>query len=174
MVTSSSSFSSTTAHPSSHVSAAQEVKYIYEKMTAVWQTLEQANAGHVPSMFNVGIKYMVGGEFDQDFELARMWFQQAANRQFAPALTNLGYLHVTGKGTPKDVQKACDCFLEAADLKEPVAMYNMGVLYQKGALVTKDPKLSLQWSETARQWYEKAAQLGHVKAQAKVKTSSTH
>lgn len=56
-----------------------------------------------------------------------------------------------------DYQQAMQWYLKAADQNHTRAMYNIGFMYQRGQGVTKD-------DITAKNWFQKAANLGSEKA----------
>eukprot|EP00698_Gefionella_okellyi_P002155 TRINITY_DN11998_c1_g2_i2.p1 TRINITY_DN11998_c1_g2~~TRINITY_DN11998_c1_g2_i2.p1 ORF type:complete len:492 (+),score=79.68 TRINITY_DN11998_c1_g2_i2:220-1476(+) len=70
------------------------------------------------------------------------------------ALNNLGMLHNRGVGVVRNKQKAFELYEQAATQGYAQAMYNLGFLY----------KTDKKDSETAKQWFSKAAELGHGKA----------
>jgi len=51
----------------------------------------------------------------QDYDMARQWYQKAANAGNTDAMYNLGLLYRDGQGVAQDYDKACEWFQKAAD-----------------------------------------------------------
>lgn len=81
--------------------------------------------------------------FDEDYEQAQKFFQQAARQGHAEAFTYLGYMHRKGLGMRRDDAIAAEFYQTAIDiggdtLLSSTAYNNLGVLYMKGEGVAQD------------------------------------
>jgi len=76
-------------------------------------------------------------------------------------------MHLNGgeEGVPRDVKKAVELFKTAAN--DSMAMYELGVLYEQGVEGELPADMAL-----SREWFAKAAQLGHAGAQARAAPAS--
>lgn len=91
-------------------------------------------------------------------ELARKFYEQAAERGFAPAWHRLGLLHFNGTpGGKPDFAAARQCFERAAALGNAASWINLGIMYELGRGVAAD-------GVRAEQCYRKALALGHPDA----------
>ena len=95
--------------------------------------------------------------FDEDYEQAQKFFQQAARQSHAEAFTYLGYMHRKGLGMRRDDAIAAEFYQTAIDiggetLLSSTAYNNLGVLYQKGEGVKQDLK-------KARELFSKAIEM---------------
>jgi len=106
----------------------------------------------------VGVAYFTGSGVEQDFNLARHWFQLAADQGFAEAQYNLGLMFINGKGVTRDFLKGIHWYHEAADQGFVSAQYFLGNIYYKGKGVDQD-------YAQAADWWRRAAENGVVSAQ---------
>ena len=95
--------------------------------------------------------------FDEDYEQAQKFFQQAARQGHAEAFTYLGYMHRKGLGMRRDDAIAAEFYQTAIDiggetLLSSTAYNNLGVLYQKCEGVKQDLK-------KARELFSKAIEM---------------
>lgn len=85
-----------------------------------------------------------GGKTDLD--LAKQWYQTAANRGFAPAMNNLGAIHIRGRiGPPVEQSRAFVMFMSAAKAGNPVAHWNLAIAYTAGLGVTPNAAQAAKW-----------------------------
>lgn len=103
--------------------------------------------------------------FDEDYNQAQKYFQQAARQGHAEAFTYLGYMHRKGLGMRRDDAIAAEFYQTAIDiggdtLLSSSAYNNLGVLYQKGEGVEQDLEkakelfmqaIEMDGSETSKQ-----------------------
>jgi len=90
----------------------------------------------------------------QDYGLAKMWFQIAADKGHALAQYNLGLMYFFGKGVPQDYAQSAFWCRKAADQGYIDAQYILGFMYYGGQGVMQDYAQSAVWSR-------KAADQGH-------------
>ena len=101
--------------------------------------------------YEKGSKYYV----KKDYERARKYFREAANRGHATAQFNLGVMHLNGEGVIKNDKEASNWFLLSANQGVADAQANLGYLYEFGRGVPEDKQEALKW-------YRKAADQGNT------------
>jgi TPR repeat protein len=117
------------------------------------------DGGIADAYAHLGRLYAVGT--DANFEIARSWFQYAADRGSVFGAVNLGYLYEMGRGVPQDDAAAVAWFRKAAEQNDPSAMLQLGMHLRAGKGVA--------WNEAeAMQWFRKAADLGDSRAQTQL------
>ena len=73
--------------------------------------------GDVEAQYRLGQLYEYGSDdIDQDFDLAREWYERAAKQGNADALTALGYFYLNGCGVETSLDQAADYFQQAISL----------------------------------------------------------
>jgi TPR repeat protein len=103
----------------------------------------------------VGWMYELGLGTAKDLQKAEYWYRKAVNNGNSVGYYYLARLrHVAGNYT--EIRP----LLEKAD-NYPPALYHLGLLYEFGQGARQDP-------DTAFQYYEKAAEKGHVYAQRRI------
>ena len=116
-----------------------------------------AEAGHAPSMVDVGLMYANGVGVQTDFSKAAMWYNRAAELGNAPGMVNLGWLYEYGRGVELDVGKAAMWYKRAADLGNAYGMMDLALMYAQGKGVERN-------DVTAVALNRKAASLGNAMA----------
>ena len=139
--------------------------------------------------YNIGERNPITDSAIEDRKQAFYWFQRAAERGIADAVYALSECHARGEGTPIFLEKARELLERAADMGQFEAQYDLGmkllgekkfksaVSWLSKAAAQNDSfaqyQLALcyeegtgveQNTETAIEWYEKAAALGDVRA----------
>lgn len=104
---------------------------------------ESAAIGNADAMFDVGYYY----EDEENIDLAKHWYENAAQAGNITALVRLGHLYKY----EEDFERAKRYYKEAAEANDEYGMYYLGELYE----YYKDDNVS------ASIWYAKAAELGH-------------
>jgi len=119
-----------------------------EGFTKAKQWYEKAAAkNNAESMYALGYMYEHGNGVPQNYDLALNWYKKAAALQNSDAALAIGYLYDTGEGVTQNLNEA-----------NPNANYNLGLIYKYDENITKDEKKAVKY-------FEKAAELGHAKAQ---------
>ena len=78
--------------------------------------MEQARAGDVEAMYNLGQCYYSGKDgVEKDRGEALVWFGKAAAKGHGYALYSIGHMHEYGKGTPKNLLNALNYYKQAKD-----------------------------------------------------------
>jgi TPR repeat protein len=121
--------------------------------------LAKAQAGNMAAEYQVGLEYDKGKEVSQDFDMAAMWYQKAAEQGDAGAEVNLGLLYGRGEGVPRDEAQANVWFRKAAEQGNATAQFDLGISYRDGKGVPQD------YTQSAM-WFRKAAEQGDARAKA--------
>jgi len=124
----------------------------------------QSAKGDLKATRTLAEAYFTGsGGVPQDFSLAAHYFETLSNRGDTSAQTTLGLMHARGYGVPKNVKEAMKKWQSAASHShrpDAGAAYNMAVTYLRG-----EDDVSAN-SGAALYWMTRAAEAGHVLAQA--------
>jgi enhanced entry protein EnhC len=95
---------------------------------------------------------------DDNYQLARQYYELAANQGDAVGQFNLGLLYEDGKGTLVQMDKAAELYRAAAEKGHVQSMVQLAGLYLKGSLGKRDEAQALAL-------YQKAAEKGDRDAQ---------
>jgi hypothetical protein len=129
--------------------------------------LQQAEAGKVQAMFEVGRMYELGRGVDTDYATAAQWYQRAVEAGNADARGRLGRLYLYGKGVPRDPARAFRLLQEAAQQNVPSAQFELGHLYETGTGVDRNPDAAIKWYQRARDGGDYRAEAALRKLQAR-------
>lgn len=88
--------------------------------------------GHVKSQYILGDNFRLGRNIGDDSEIARYWYQKAAEAGDPSAQNNLGVMLAAGLGGPKDVEKAVYWYMKGAEGGDGVAKGNLGMHLAEG------------------------------------------
>lgn len=124
----------------------------YGTALAIWQ--EAAVNGDAEAMNGLGILYKYGRGVPQDYEQARYWYLQGAEKGLDRAQYNLGRLYDKGLGTQKDAVEALYWYEKSAAQGYDRAQLAMGIAAKSGKGMAED-------LVAARRWYLLAAQNGN-------------
>ena len=102
--------------------------------------------------------YSTGQGVPQDYVLAHMWYNLAAEQGHASAQASLGSNYYFGEGVPQDRAEAVRWYRLAADQGEASAQAALGIMYDTGDGVPEND------AEAVR-WYRLAGEQGFVIAQ---------
>jgi TPR repeat protein len=106
---------------------------------------------------HMGQSYFKGEGVKQSYEMARMLYEQAAQKGFVNAMYELGVMYDKGDGVEQSYRKAFEYYEQAAQLGDADGQFGLGLLYATGQGVTKDePKAKKWWTASAAQGNEKA------------------
>jgi hypothetical protein len=147
------------------------------------------------AMYDLGLQYENARGVTQDFAQARQWYEKAAGQGNAGAMRRLALFYAQGRGGPQDYAQALNwyegaaalgdadaltallnlcqgfslsdsqvrvCYEKAAGLGSASAMFDLGALYEDGHHVNRNP-------DQARNWYQRAANVGYQPAREKLK-----
>jgi TPR repeat protein len=100
-----------------------------------------AEAGHSPSMVDLGLLFNNGQGVAVDFNKAAMWYKRAADLGNSYGMVNLGFLQQQGKGVQQDDVAAVNLYRKAANLGNPLGIHNLAAMYDTGrGIERKDPE----------------------------------
>lgn len=105
--------------------------------------------------FNLAVKAYESKEYERAYGL----FEEAVEEN-SDAMVNLAFMHMKGNGCRPSHTRAKEWFEKAAELDNGYALNSLAIFYEKGLSVTADEQLSFEY-------YKRAADAGHVDAQAK-------
>jgi len=127
--------------------------------------LEQAKAGKISAMYDVGNLYMRGRGVNRNMTKAAQWFQKAASTGHAFAQARLGILYFEGRGVKQNYPQALKLLNAAAKQNVPSAYYQLANMFELGTGVPQDLHQSIFW-------YKKAEKSGYYLAKAKIERLS--
>lgn len=123
----------------------------YERLELYLKAKEQGSM----MTFEEGVAAYEAKEYAQAYS----YFTEAAGTN-PNAMVNLAFMHMKGTGCERSTEKAQGWFEKAAEEGNMHALNSLGIFYEKGMTGVVDASKSLEY-------YRKAADLGHVDAQAK-------
>lgn len=128
-----------------------------------------AEQGYVHAQMRLGAYYLAS----EDHARAVKWLTCAAEQGRADVQFTLGKMYKNGEGVPKDWNQAVNWFTCAAEQGDAEAQYQLGMMYKDG-----DDGAGMRFLRRilhnegvpedeahAVQWYTRAAEQGHAKAQ---------
>lgn len=95
---------------------------------------------------------------DGDYQVARMLFEELAEKNIPGAQIALGAIYLEGKGVSKNYQIALHWYRKAAEQGHPLAQYEIGAMYDAGLGVIEN-------KTEAAKWFRRSANQGYGKAQ---------
>ena len=116
----------------------------------------------VEAAFTLGMFYLKGIGFSQNFKRSMRFFQQAANSGHTEAQYVLGILLLKGKGSTQNSRndrKAFEWMFRSAQGGLLEAQWNLALFLAEGIGISKAAP------HQAREWFETASHQGHPKAQ---------
>ena len=120
-----------------------------------------AELGLAKSQFNLGNAYYKGEGLTERKFMAFFWYKKAAEQGYDRAQYMLGRCYLAGIGA-WDPEEAVRWFKKSAAQNHDKACYYLGYCYEEGKGVDRDKQI-------AREWYEKAAELGNASAKEALK-----
>lgn len=97
-----------------------------------------ARSGDSGAMVELGRRLYSGKNADKSYELARSWFEAAAEANNAEGLFEYASMLNLGIGGDENPEKAADYFIRAAELGNRDAMFEIGAMYAEGRGVKKN------------------------------------
>lgn len=113
-----------------------------------------AAAGSVKAMLALGRTYHGGNGVATNYELARSWYQKAADQGSGIAMVNLGFLFEMGQGVDKQPELAANWYLRAARQGHASGLYSLATLVEKGIGVGQDTRRAYMLYELANRTYD--------------------
>ena len=123
----------------------------------------KANQGDAKAQFNIGLLFLKGEGFPQDYQKAQVWFEKAARQGLGQAQYNLGVMLEQGLGIKQNAPDAKHWYEKAAEQGIAHAQYSLALLYLSGNGVSQD-------LGKAKQWMQKAAEQGMSEAKERFST----
>jgi hypothetical protein len=119
-----------------------------------------AEAGSPKSQMNLGLMLRQGKTITLNHDESIQWLEKAAATDDPDAVRTLGQLYFLGDTLLMPApQKSIPYLTKAAEAGDPVSQNMLGVSYREGYTGRVD-------REMAKEWFQKAAVLGEVKAQS--------
>ena len=118
-----------------------------------------AEQGHVGAQNELGWRYRIGIDVEQDLAEAARWYRRAAEQGDADAQVKLGEMHHNGQGVEQNFAEAVKWYRSAADNGDATAHNKLGLMYYNGWGVIQD-------SQEAYRWWREGARKGNSSAQA--------
>lgn len=125
--------------------------------------------GYAPAQVELGEYYKgevtppAGVTVEPNYEDARRWYRQAAEKGNRLAMHRLGVMYARGQGGRIDYAEAVRWLEQAANLGHVDSQYNLGVLYHPA---TGDDATPIQDAAKAYYWYALAARNGDAQSRA--------
>lgn len=121
----------------------------------------KAEKGDVEAQLELGLLYAQGKDVDQDFAVAKKWWDKAAEQGNAGARYYVGLMYARGDGVTKDMDQARSMWEQSAEMDHIGALFSLGMLYVEGEVVQGD-------YVEAGKYFIRAAELGNVQSQFNV------
>lgn len=111
------------------------------------QIVIQARAGEADAQYQLAEQYYRGDGLTRNYEIARTWYEKAANQGHADAQYQMGYFYQHGLDKlEKNDEQAFAWFHKAALSGHTSAQTQLAIMYSQGVGVEQDKELSRQWS----------------------------
>lgn len=119
--------------------------------------IESAEGGDPEAQFQLGQRYRMGLDVEQNNNLALEWYSKSAEQNYARGLNAMGQMYKFGLGVEINYTEAISWYKKAIEQEHPAAMCNMADMYERGIgiEINIDEAIFL---------YKKSASLGHVNA----------
>lgn len=111
--------------------------------------LSRIAKGECNALYEVGAMYATGLIVPQDKEIAKQWFEAAAQAGVVVAMNELADIYLTIEGGAEAAKKAVQMWQHAAELGSSDAMFRLGFSYYKGEGVAQDIDKGVEWMEKA-------------------------
>ena len=128
---------------------ADRAKLLHEK---IFHTAE-------PALLCIIARFCENGYgFSKDFQMALLFYRQAAEQNDAYAQNSLGFFYTRGEGVEQDDKQAFYWYKKAAEQGQPHAQCNLGACYYYGAGVEQDFEQAVYWFRKAAEQEDSIAQ----------------
>jgi hypothetical protein len=138
---------------------------LYDPLGALAHYRAAATAGDVPALIALGNAFADSNSFaGENGDLARQYFQQAADLGYAEGATGLGRLAYYGTGQPKDLTRAAAYFSQAAAVGDPEAEDFLGGMLIEGLGLPANPAQGITLLEASARsgWTQASLDLGQA------------
>lgn len=125
-------------------------EYIAKNRVQFYQLFCLINGTDISKIFHlVGKIYYEGKYLEQNFSIAKQYFEKSSEDNNSDALTSLGLMYKNGEGVEQNYNTAKEFFELAIEQKNPIALCNLGDLYLAGNGVEKNYQKSKEYFEIA-------------------------
>ena len=107
---------------------------------AAAQFMVRAERNDPVAQNNLGALYLKGRGVPQNYDLARSWFEKAADNQLAGAMFNLGMLYLRGYGVEPNEEQATIWFKRSAEAGDREGQFFLGVHKYYGRGTQRDTR----------------------------------
>ncbi|WP_369463665.1 tetratricopeptide repeat protein [Citrobacter braakii] len=120
----------------------QERYEAYDRCQVDVQACQQAaEHGDAEAQYNLGKMYYTGEGLPQNFQKAKILWEESSKKGSAQSLNGLGLLYYAGEGVQeKNVKLAKELFHKAAQLGEFKALLNMKIMFENNFAKYNDLK----------------------------------
>lgn len=125
----------------------------FEGLTAPERLRVAALSGDPAAQYEIAARYSEGRGGVRNQQIARDWFQRAAEAGHVPSQYRLAGLFREGRGIEKNTKVALEWFQRAAERGHVRAMHNLAVMLAEGASGSPDYAM-------ASVWFQRAAEFG--------------
>lgn len=137
-----------------HNDSQMEMGNFYKESSSSRNMMESyrkaADNGSQQAMHKLGDIYLNGfNDIKPDFQLALLYFEQAAAADSGESFYMLGHIYQNGRGTARNDAKAVEYFQKAAALDHYPSQTALGDCYFRGKGVTKNRKNAISWYTSA-------------------------
>ncbi len=127
------------------------------RMAEKFFLIREANAGIAEAQHELGIRYLLGEEFEKDTTLSYFWISRAADAGHISANYNQGIFLMNGWGTKWNPFEAYSKFRYAAFAGMPQAQFIIGIMFTENLIIPRN-------LDSACAWVKKADQAGYEPA----------
>ncbi len=132
------------------------VPFFDYKKSVLWiRKLLEVDPNNADAALHFGNLYESGFGVEQNYSIAKYWYEKSAANGNKLANTFLGILYFIGKGVSQNYDKAMEYYFKASQLNEPYAMHLLAHSYEKGTGVEQDISKAIYW-------YQKAVALNYL------------
>ena len=97
------------------------------------------------AQYQMGYLYYSGQGVEQNYALAKEWFEKAMAGGDAAGGTMIGFMYEYGIGVPQDFRRAFGWYTQSALRGNPDAQYLLGLMYRSGRGVEPDKFSAFKW-----------------------------
>ncbi len=146
---------------------------------------EQAKQGEAEAQYRLGYLYWISNVWGPDLEQAHHWLSEAAKQDHPAAMSLVGMMHLSGRGAPADEAEGLALVRKASLLGSSEARDHLAL--REAAKLSNDPEApsrllalaqqgdanAMNWlghqneyqnPQTALDWHQQAAGLGHAES----------
>jgi TPR repeat protein len=111
--------------------------------------LNKAQMGDVSAQAALGSLYHHGKGVAQNLDLAKFWWEKAAEQGHTVAQFNLGLMYYKGQGVRQNFEQSVYWWHEAAVRGHAVSQFNLGLMFLNGKGTAQSHQLAYVWTSLA-------------------------